>query len=55
MATKRFSEWRKRWLPSLPLAQSPAVTLQLVHDGACWETAHTAPAVRNDGAVFQDQ
>ena len=20
MATKRFSEWRKRWLPSLPLA-----------------------------------
>jgi cysteine-rich repeat protein len=42
-------------MPSLPLAQSPAVTLQLVHDAACWETAHAAPARRNDAAVFQDQ
>jgi len=43
-------------MPPLPLAQSPAVTVQLVHDeGGCWETTHTAPAARNDAAVFQDQ
>ena len=43
-------------MPALPLAQSPAVTLQLLHDGGgCWETTHTAPPVRNDTAVFQDQ
>lgn len=43
-------------LPPLPLAQNPAVTLQLRNDlGACWGSAFTAPAGRNDGTQFSDK
>ena len=32
MATKRFSEWRKRWLPSLPLAAAVFCLWLLMND-----------------------
>ena len=32
MATKRFSEWRKRWLPSLPLAAAVFCFWLLMND-----------------------
>jgi cysteine-rich repeat protein len=42
--------------PALPLAQSPAVTVQLRRaGGACWETVLPAPARRSDGDRFQDK
>ena len=42
-------------MPPLPLAQDPRVTVQLVATtGACWESVHFAPAVKNDGAQFKD-
>jgi hypothetical protein len=40
--------------PALPLAQSPAVTVQLGHDGRCWQTVHATPAAHNDATTFQD-
>jgi len=41
--------------PSLPLAQDPAVTVQLRSNaGQCWGAAFTAPASRNDAAQFKD-
>jgi cysteine-rich repeat protein len=42
-------------LPPLPLAQGPRVTIQLVATtGACWESTHGAPAIRNDDTQFKD-
>jgi len=41
--------------PSLPLAQDPAVTVQLRSNaGQCWGAAFTGPASRNDAAQFKD-
>lgn len=43
-------------LPSLPLVQGPAATVQLrASTGACWEATYGAPARRNDGAEFKDR
>jgi cysteine-rich repeat protein len=43
-------------IPPLPLAQTPRVTVQLWSStGACWESTHDAPALRNDGTQFRDQ
>jgi cysteine-rich repeat protein len=43
-------------LPTLPLAQGPAVVVQLRSStGACWGQAYAAPAARNDGAQFKDK
>jgi hypothetical protein len=40
---------------SLPLAQSPAVTVQLQRRaGPCWETVLSAPADRSDGSRWKD-
>jgi hypothetical protein len=40
----------------LPFAQDQRVIVQLANtDGTCWETIHTAPAVRNDSARFKDK
>lgn len=41
--------------PALPLAQAPAVTIQLhASTGACWTARYSAPARRNDGTQFRD-
>jgi cysteine-rich repeat protein len=43
-------------LPALPLAQDPAVTVQLKSsDGPCWEARYAAPALRNTQAQFKDR
>jgi len=44
-------------LPPFPLAQQPAVTLQLKRTDAplCWESVFTAPATRSDGGQFKDK
>ena len=42
MATKRFSEWRKRWLPSLPLADVNA----FVSASQSWSMPSTATTRR---------
>jgi hypothetical protein len=39
---------------SLPFTQDPAVTVQLVGAGTCWQTRHEPPAKRNDAARFID-
>src|SRR4030095_14624980 len=40
---------------SLPLAQSPAVTVQLQRRaGPCWETVLSAPADPSDGSRWKD-
>jgi hypothetical protein len=40
-------------LPSLPLQQDPAVTVQLVNtEGNCWEAVYTS-AITNDAATFK--
>ncbi|HXJ36617.1 MAG TPA: right-handed parallel beta-helix repeat-containing protein [Candidatus Eisenbacteria bacterium] len=42
--------------PSMPLAQDPRVTVQLkASSGACWQSTHQAPALRNDGSQFRDE
>ena len=42
--------------PALPLAQDPAVTVQLRSStGACFGAAYTAPAQQNDAAQFRDK
>lgn len=42
--------------PSLPLTQSPQVTVQVsVAGGACWQTALPSPADRNDSQDFRDK
>ena len=42
--------------PSLPLAQDPAVTVQLrSSDVGCWGAAFAAPASRNDAVQFKDK
>jgi cysteine-rich repeat protein len=42
--------------PSMPLAQDPAVTVQLRNDtGACWSQTYSAPASRVDGERFKDE
>ncbi|MEB2286120.1 MAG: right-handed parallel beta-helix repeat-containing protein [Myxococcales bacterium] len=43
-------------VPALPLAQSPAVVVQLhAATGACWTQTYAAPASRNDAAQFKDK
>jgi cysteine-rich repeat protein len=43
-------------LPGPPLAQEPAVAVQLTHSGgACWGVAYPAPAARNDVEQFRDK
>jgi cysteine-rich repeat protein len=43
-------------LPDLPLVQDPSVTVQLRNDaGACWETVHGAPALKNQPDRFLDK
>ena len=44
-------------LAPFPLAQQPAVTLQLKRTDAplCWESVFTAPATHSDGAQFKDK
>lgn len=44
--------------PSLPLAQDPAVIVQLKHSslgGECWEARFSAPATKGDAALFKDR
>jgi cysteine-rich repeat protein len=42
-------------VPSLPLAQDPAVTVQLkTSAGVCWSQTYAAPARRNDAAQLKD-
>jgi cysteine-rich repeat protein len=42
-------------LPPLPLAQDPAVTVQLKStNGECWTMPYEGPAVRNDAERFKD-
>ncbi len=42
-------------LPPLPLAQDPAVTVQLKStDGECWTIPYEGPAVRSDAERFKD-
>jgi cysteine-rich repeat protein len=42
-------------VPGLPLAQDPAVTVQLRSTaGGCWGTAYTPPASRSDASQFKD-
>jgi hypothetical protein len=42
-------------LPLLPLAQDPAVTVQLKStDGECWTIPYEGPAARNDAERFKD-
>jgi hypothetical protein len=42
--------------PPLPLAQDPAVTVQLrSSDGACFGAAYDAPARASDALQFRDQ
>jgi hypothetical protein len=42
-------------LPSLPLNQASAVTVQLINqDGTCFEARYSAPAISNTGAEFKD-
>jgi len=40
--------------PTLPLAQSPDVTIQLHGGDGCWETVFPAPAARSDASRFAD-
>ena len=43
-------------LPALPFAQSPSVTAQLIaSDGACWESVHDAPTIKNEAEQFKDK
>jgi hypothetical protein len=42
-------------LPNQPLAQSPEVVVQLLHDGGpCFEARFSAPALKNDEKAFKD-
>jgi hypothetical protein len=39
----------------MPLAQSPAVTVQLRNsEGVCWSQSYSAPASRSDAERFKD-
>jgi hypothetical protein len=43
-------------VPALPMAQSPAVVVQLTSStGVCWGASYAAPAARNDAAQFKDK
>ncbi len=43
-------------VPTLPLAQGPAVVVQLHSTtGVCWEQTYSAPATRNDAGQFKDK
>ena len=43
--------------PALPLAQQPAVTVQLRRTDAsvCWESVFAGPPTRSDATVFKDR
>jgi hypothetical protein len=43
-------------MPSLPLDQDPAITVQLKNDrGICWDADYTVPAIRNEQVEFRDK
>jgi hypothetical protein len=43
-------------MPSLPLDQDPAATVQLKNDaGICWDADYTAPAITNEQVQFRDK
>jgi hypothetical protein len=43
-------------VPPLPLAQDPAVVVQLhASTGACWTQSYAAPASRNEAKQFRDK
>ena len=46
-------------MPTLPLAQDPAVTVQIKNDkgllGICWDADYAAPALANEQGQFRDK